>query len=414
MKHYQAITLSNVLKENVSRNDVILDLGPFASGTTEAFLKKKCRCYVEDIPELIEELNQTEQEPCEEAFKQHLMVLDQPVKFDVILVWDLFHYLSLNSIKILFSLLQSKLKPSTLLHAMRYTDDYISSRPAIFKFNSDFSYERSTAPNAGKIPNNPHPTVKLLMQLEKFELDNTLMDRIGMEKGMTEFLLKCSGGSYSTKNQVAKKGTVADLMQPLAQKSLSIVLPNLSKQFKRFENIKASSILDATPNQSSHTNYLKKITQNLIQEDLYTRLNWLQKTGVNHDSCLGQRTLRFEKETKLDLVLLWDLFNFCSTLQIIEIGERLATYLDCNSHIHVVLSRTGGAPINPAEFYFEHSSDDLEIKMLGSINGTQPRSIKTTRDLVYLLPQYRVAAYYLGTLPNGENYQEFLFAYKGK
>jgi len=410
MSQYQAITLSNVLQENVSPKDVILDLGPFASGTTEAFLKKKCRCFVEDIPELIEELNESNLAPSEQAFKQHLMVLDQDVKFDVILVWDLFHYLSLDSIRILFKLLSDKIKSSTLLHAMRYTGDYISSRPAIFKFNSDFSYERFSAENVVNIPNNPHPTVKLLMQIEKFELDNTLMDRVGMEKGMTEFLLKCSGGSYSTKNKVAKKGKAADLMKSLAKQSSSIELPNLNKQFERFKKMPASSILDATPSQSSHTNFLSKITNKLIQQDLYTKLNWLKKTGVNRDSSLGQKTLLFDAKTKLDLVLLWDLFNFCSTQQIIEIGERLALYLDRKSHIHIVLARTGGAPFNPTEFYFESQLESLEIKMLGSINGEQPRAIKTTRDLVHLLPQYRVAAYYLGTLPNGENYQEFLFS----
>jgi len=413
MKHYQAITLSNVLQQNVSPKDVILDLGPFASGTTEAFLKKKCRCYVEDIPELINELNEAEQEPSKEAFKQHLMVLDQPVKFDVILVWDLFHYLSLNSIQILFKLLSSKLKPSTLLHAMRYTGDYISSRPAVFKFNSDFSYERTAFPNSGKVPNTPHPTVKLLMQIEHFELDNTLMNRVGMEKGITEFLLKCRGGIYSATKEATKIGNPTSLMQPSADNSVSLELPNLSKQFKLFEQYPVSNILDCTPAQSSHVGYLNEISENLIQEDLYTRLSWLKKTNVNRDSSLGQQTLQYDRNTKLDLILLWDLFNFCSTQQIIELGQRLVQYLDKNSHIHIVLARTGGAPKKPAEFYFETTQENLKIKMIGPINGTQARAIKTTRDLVYLLPQYKVTAYYLGTLPNGENYQEFLFAYKG-
>lgn len=419
MEHYRAITLSNVLQENVSAKDVVLDLGCYSSGTTAAFLKKKCRCFVEDIPELIENFNQNNKNISEEAFKQHLMVLDQTVKFDVVLAWDLFHYLSLESIGTLFRLLKDKFKPNTLLHLMRYTGRHISNKPAVFKFHSDFSYERTFDPKAKSIENNPHATVKLLMKINDFELDNALMNRVGMEKGMSELLLKCSGGHYSVKQQAEKIKQLPPILMPIKIQTSRLKLPNLVKQLKCFSKNKASRILDCSPHQINHLECLEKISHQVVQEDLYTRLTWLKKMVGEKSSSLGQRMLRYDKKDKFNLVLLWDLFNFCSEEQIISLGARLAQYINADSYIHIVIARSGGVAERPAEFYFEQDDDFLEselqpkISILGDINGERTNSVQSTSRLIHLLPLYSVVAYYLGTLSNGENYQEFLFRFKG-
>ncbi len=416
MNQSNNLGVSNLLQQIISPNDVVLDLGSFASGTTRAFLKKGCRCYVEDLPELIDKKKHQHQNLCiKEQLAEHLMILEQDVKVDVILTWDLFHYLELNIISYLFDLLADKIVPSTIIHATRHTNPLIPKSPQRFKLLDDFSFE--VAENQfdigqERIPNQSHATIDLLKRLQYFNLYDTLTHKSQTRKGLVEYVL-CHGKNLN-KVPEQKKSINRVSNKPksvIEEKAFSAIgLPNLQKLFSSYQTTKANNIIDCSGPLVSNQTRLYQISQNVFEEDIYSFMAWQQKTAVGSQFAISDQMLRYHSSVKFDLVMLWDLVNFWKPHQTSRLIEKIVQHMQPKGVIHLVLPHSGGVASKPANYRI---SSDYQIRLNGVLCGETKNKIISTGELVRLLPNFKVAAYYFGTLRNGENYQEYLFEYQG-
>lgn len=412
MKQQFSQGVSNLLQRIVSPNDVILDLGSFASGTTQAFLKKRCHCYVEDLPLFLNELKIHDDFDFKQALKQHLVILNDEVKIDKILAWDLFHYLSLEEIEVLFSLIADKLKPGTVIHTTRHTGTKMPDKPKLFKLLDDFSYQMIEPKSNKKISNHSHTTIDLLKHLKHFHLRETYTHKDSSNKGLVEYaLIYDERGTVSLARSNKVKPSSVDFADIITTDKFDYLkLPNLSKLFNEYSEKNAHCILDCSGSMVSNFRNLEALSNMVLEEDLHRSMLWQEKLAVGASGSLHEQILDYHDSVKFDLVLMWDLMNFFNQQQITGLVEKVSKHLKTSSLIHLVMPYSGGLADKPGNYRI---SKDHQVEMHGNLSKETAQKLLTTSELVRLLPNFKVLSYYFGTQPTGENYQEYLFEFLG-
>lgn len=416
MNQNSSIGISNLLQQIISPGDVILDLGSFASGTTRAFLKKRCRCYVEDLPEFIERTDWQDKKQIIHKLKKHLMILSDDVKVDVILTWDLFHYLELDTISDLFELLNNKMKTNTIVHATRHTSSQIPRKPQKFKLLDDFSFKVieniTMVEQSNNVPNNSHTTIDLLKKLGHFNLYETLTHKNKAKKGLIEYAL-CYGTSP---RKISKKKSPKHLLEQTANSILpeqefsDLYLPHLKKQLTRFQQSKANYVIDCSGPLVSNQEVLSNLSNHFFEENIYSFMAWQQQIAIGRDFVISDQMLRYHTSVKFDLVMLWDLVNFWQQHETKSLIDKIVQHMEPKGLLHLVIPYSGSAAKKPANYRI---TDDLNIKLNGELSSSNNGKILSTGELVRLLPNFKVLSYYFGTRTSGENYQEYLFEYQG-
>ncbi len=416
MNQSSPIGVSNLLQQIISPGDVILDLGAFASGTTRAFLKKRCRCYVEDLPEFIDRLEVHDEEKIIAELEKHLMILKDDVKVDVILTWDLFHYLDLNIISSLFELLDKKIKTSTIVHSTRHTSTLIPKKPQRFKLLDDFSFEIVSKQFENEvdneIPNESYATIDLLKKLRHFNLCDTLIHKHKAKKGLVEYAL-CYGNQRATKKQpnlkiISPHNSGVSLLSGAEFSDLS--LPNLHKLLTSYKLSKASYVIDCSGSLVSNQAVVSQLSSYFFEENIYSFMAWQQQISIGRDFVISDQMLRYHQSVKFDLVMLWDLINFWQPHETKSLIERIVQHMEPKGLLHMVIPHARGAAEKPANYRI---TKDLKVELNGELCGNNQSKLLTTGELVRLLPNFKVLSYYFGTRNNGENYQEYVFEYQG-
>ena len=404
---------SNLLQQMISPNDVVLDLGSFASGTTQALLSRRCHCFVEDIPEFINSIQIHDDFDFENSLREHMAVSSKDVKVDVILTWDLFHYLDLTEINCLFRILKEKIGPGTVIHSTRYTGSDIPERPQLFRLSDDLSYQMREEESAHKIVNFSHSTIALLTQLKYFSLNDTLTHTRQFNKGLVEYSLIYSEESGQLK---PVRPVSIELMKSIEEhKTQSIKLPNLTNLLSELSTDKTGCIIDCGGSLYSNYQLLRRCSDFVLEEDIHSSLAWQQRVAISSDIAFDEQLFNYRDSVNLDLVLMWDLVNFCTENQFIALINKLSSYLSVNGLVHFILPHSGRAAESPANFKIGKS---FQVEINGALSGIQSEpkrnNVVSTGQLVRLLPGFKVLAYYFGTDKEGENYQEYLFQYTGR
>ena len=398
---------SNLLQQMISPGDVVLDLGSFASGTTQALLSRRCRCYVEDLPVFLNEIEIHDDFNFESALRQHLVIANDKVKINVILTWDLFHYLDLSEIRVLFKILEDKVAPGTIIHSTRYMGQDIPERPQLFKLSDDLSYKMLEKKSSLKVPNYSHATIDLLTELKHFSLNDTLTHGQNFNKGLVEYSLIHS-------EKIDKIRPVRAVSFPINEsvnkKLRPLSLPNLNKLLSQLLRQPKSCIADLGSSVYSNYDQLIRTADIVLQEDLYASILWQQKTAIDELSASVDNLLSFRESVTLDFVLLWDIANFCQPNQLSKIIQKLTKHLSQGALLHFVLPHNGFSANKPANFKL---NEQFETEYSGDLNSQSGHKILTTGQLVRLLPGFKVLAYYFGTQKDGSTYQEYLFEFVG-
>ncbi|TQV76744.1 hypothetical protein FLL45_01950 [Aliikangiella marina] len=400
-----------MLQQIISPNSVILDLGAFASGTTRAFIKKRCRCYVEDLPLFLSEIKIDDDFCFKEALRQHLVILNDHVEVDILLTWDLFHYLSIEEISILFELIADKLKPGTVIHATRHTSGIIPEQPLLFILKDDFSYQVIQSKSESNISNYSHATIELLQQFKEFNLKETLKHNQSEGKGLVEYTFvhqSESNGSVHFESSIAH-GQTGIARSESNESYQSISLPNLTKQLAVFSKSKTHSIIDCGSSRIANIKVLESLANLGIEEDLFAAMTWEKSVAVGQPLHLGNQVFNYRDSVKFDLVLFWDLLCFISETETERLFEKLTSHMDNGALLHMVLPYTDTIGIQPCLFKIEKS---CLVKFSSEFSGEVANQPLTTSQISKMFPGFRVQSYYFGTTESGEAYQEFLFQYR--
>jgi hypothetical protein len=405
IESHRSAGLATMVNDLISSHGAVLDLGPLSSGTTEIFLKKGCKCYVEDVGEIFPYLDIAE-ENFKSLLEDHLLPKDASLKFDAILCWDLLNYLHLSSIKILFQTLDRHMKPGTQVHLMHYTGARMPAMPSRFMLTNNFNYDVLSSHSHESIPSLGHTTVSLLKNMGQFDLTHSHVNQEGMHKNVKEMIV-----SYDTaQDRVHSKTSDHSLdVSYFATDKVPFQCPALSSYLSDAERLANITILDLGRRSGRDTQYLNQASHRLYIEDVFSSLSWRVKIDEKSNQPLNIQVLKKNEPATIDLVLAWDIFNYCSPMQIQQFDQLMASKMVSGGHLHFIVYREYFVPKKPVVFNIESSQD---IQASGEFSGTVTRQFSTTANLMKLLPNFIVKKFHYGHSASGESYQEYLLVKK--
>lgn len=410
VNHHLSLGLSTIIAKMAVKGDTILDLGPLSTRTTSLFLQLRCHCFIEDMHDYINDLNQDNTYPLEKL-GEFLLEKPKGITFDYILCWDLFNFLPLETIQHLMMLLKPFLKPGTILHTIRYIGTATPALPKSFKHIDHFNYQVEDTQllnqERSQIIPQAHTTIMLLRSLPEFSLYDTALNQQGMMKDVAEYLLEYES---TTKNKLVKKRLNAqDVVSYFSQQTNNQAIEVIGLK-KLLTTSSLASVLEVGPKNGRQVSYLNSQCENLYIEDIYSSLSWHNKIIGNHSNGISQQLLKFPIQLKFDLVLMWDTFNFCTPLQVKMIGELLAKQLNPGAKLHILMHKGKAIPNKPAVF---EVAGESSVNISGEITGDNPRNLKSVTELIRLLPTFKLWFHHLGGANTNHDYQEFILEYKG-
>ncbi|GLS27198.1 class I SAM-dependent methyltransferase [Marinibactrum halimedae] len=404
--YHRSFGLAKLVSDMMKPGFRILDLGALSFGTTQAFLKQKCQCHVEDLIEYLAELKEGE-DPIA-ALSEHLIPKPSNLKFDVVLCWDILNFLELDVIEHLIHCLAPHLKAGTVLHTMRYTGQ-LPEHPRRFKLLDDFCFEYVDDTSYPRIKAKGHSTVTLLKRMHRFSLCNTLMQRDGMDKNVTEHLLEYESTTSKQRLHGSLSGSVSTYFTDQALRDRA-QFPGIVKLFKQLPD--NARLLDCGRKAAQNRDATVRHAKELFMEDLFASMSWQKKIAPDHandapstKNHLSEAMLRFTNGTTFDAILLWDFLNFCTQTQVQQLNSALLPMLQTGTLLHFVMFKGKGRPNTPAIFEMQNNG---EVTIKGDVTGNHPRDIQSTAELMRLLPKYKLHAHHFGRLVTGESYQEFV------
>lgn len=408
MSQYPSTGLATLLNDLVSEGDTVLDLGTIAGSTSDAFLNLKCECYFEDLGEYILSLENDDGCPLE---KLETFLLPKPAstQFDYVLAWDLFNYLDLEIIGHLMRLLDPHLKPGTILHSMQYIGATQPQRPRHYRLLPDHHFETIAPERETRVPARGYLILDLLKHMDHFNLSNTLMNQQGMEKDVVEYLLEYDRPIEEKKlTRATNAPVVTYFKEPVTYGR--VLLPQLSKTLFSYRTNRELSVFTFEKFGGEGQTFLKQIARNVYKEDIYASITWNSTIAVGSQSSVSVNLLKFAPDVTFDLVLLWDLFNYCNPDQVRKILALMAPRLTPKAKLHLLFFNHNHVAQRPARF---HINDDLSVDVLGDVKGQKPSSITCTGELMRLMPEFRMHGHHYGWFEEQVNFHEFVLEYTG-
>jgi len=399
MQHH-SFGLAALNQEIVQPGYRILDLGPLAVGSTQAFLQMNCPCYIEDLIEFFAD-NQHAGD-LKAALQEHLIAKPEKIKFDVVLCWDLLNFLSAELIAYLVELLQPNLKPGTLLHAMIYTGAQAPQRPAKFKLLRDFTYETADDPEYPNVAYQGHSTVTLMQSLGRFNLSNSLVKRQGMRKDLFEYFFEYDSGAPAGK---VRAGTESDITTYFSgtNSASALALSALDSALQIARKSPVSRVIDCGPRSGRNIAALQREVGELFVLDLHAAIQWRKKRG--EDGCQAIRAA-FEKFAALDpcdVILCWDLLGFYSAKEAQVLTELLREKLKPGGLLHILVCKRERLAQRPS--VFEVQGDGC-VLVKEFPQGEEAAHFTNLAEIIRVLPRLQLAGQGHGKLPSGAFYHE--------
>ena len=419
----------------------VLDLGPLVAANLNFFSGLKCQIYFENLDGFIDEHKILSSDNLIFQLEKFLTEHDSSQKFDIILIWDLLNYLPLQVVTSLFNLLGSYCKPNTLLHSIKYTTGKIPANPAKFKITDQFDIDID-ASRWDERRIEPHKTAALLQQIPHYYLHNNLMNETGMVAGVTELIMRYepeksasiqyvpTGGIPVKQSISAAPGNIPARPYTPAQGEQLFESPAIQSLLSSAQEKR--TILDLGMKSNHNLGFWRSHIPQVFCEDLSSSLclrNRLTKkagaspatssghaeTGKPAESIAGSinreprsgstvslslgnnavihndietamlsdEALRFDSGLSFDVIMLWDILNYCSNEQIAAIGEKLKPHCDNNTTILTFLYSGTTIPSEPQQYH-------LADKGYYCINDVKkdPRQYipLTTTSIIKLIP----------------------------
>ena len=399
MQHH-SFGLAALNKEIIQPGYRILDLGPLAVGTTQAFLQMNCPCYIEDLIEFFTDNQQSSD--FKAALQDHLLAKPEKIKFDVVLCWDLLNFLSADLITHLIELLQPNLKAGTLLHAMIYTGSKAPQRPAKFKLLQDFTYETADDPDYPCVPYQGHSTVTLMQSLGRFNLSNSLVQRQGMRKDLIEYFFEYDSGTPAGK---VRPGSASDVATYFTSSDVgkALSLSGLDAAMSAARKSPVSRVIDCGSRSGRNVGALQQQVGELFVLDLHAAVQWHKRRGEDGSQAIRSAFSKFADMAPCDAILVWDLLSFYSASEALVLSELLLSKLKPSGLLHIVFCKRERQAQRPSVFEVQ---PDGRVLVKEFPLGQEQAHYSNMTEIIRALPRLQLVDQGHGKLPSGAFYHE--------
>ncbi len=174
--------------------------------------------------------------------------------------------------------------------------------------------------------------------------------------------------------------------------------PALQALFEQMDDGNRQRVLDLGPASGENVAFFADRACTLHVEDLYTTLRDRIAAGPGR----AEELLPIPEETRFDVVLTWDLFNYVDAEELADLASRLARLCRPGALLYAMIGYLAEIPDRPTRYRLINSST-LLYDPPSTLTSASKRY--STRDLSQALRGFRLATSFL--LRNG--YQEFLF-----
>ena len=164
---------------------VVLDLGSLVSANIEFLSQFRCKLFIEDLAEGLNELNRLSSEDRLTDIHNHLQTYGN-TQFDLILVWDLFNYLERRAMAALVEYLIQYSHRDTLMFSLICTRKQMREQPSRFEIVSEQQLRYEIDADA-KRPCPYHNGTRILRDLPQFAAERTYLLRNGMQEYVFRF-----------------------------------------------------------------------------------------------------------------------------------------------------------------------------------------------------------------------------------
>jgi hypothetical protein len=172
------------------------------------------------------------------------------------------------------------------------------------------------------------------------------------------------------------------------------------------------SVLDLGSASASNFQFLSQCVRSLhIEiEDLYETLSsfdFFDPREPRSYDAVYRYLFPYSEETRFDLILGWDLFNYLEKLEISGLIKHLDRFCHPGTLLFSMISTNRYIPERPIRFQII-DSERLRYEYLSSLLRTSPRYHRA--DLNRMMPRYRLFSSF--RLRNG--FKEYIFAFHGR
>lgn len=328
----------NAVKNN-QRNQ-ILDLGPCIAANFQFFSQMGCHFHFENFAELLAERDQ--QNAGGEWHERFLKYLKPEQKFDIVLVWDLFNFVTLAEQQQLFTRLKPYLTPGCLLFTVSYVGALRPAMPAQFKIDDQYFVEVTSATasckNAAKLT-----TIEFLKSLPKYQVLRSYLNLEGMQGGISEQVLCYNPPSANQdKSPVTRAFSNAEVARQPQQMQAEFKSPALAHIFECAAAQRGAAILDLGGKSMRNEEHWQTHFDDVFTVDMRQVLQRL----ANYESTAQANYLRngsylgFKREQRFDVIVAWDLLNYLEDEMLCAFGEALTRYAK-NSTLLTTLNYNG-------------------------------------------------------------------------
>ena len=342
--------------KNSDRN-CILDLGAMNAGCFSLFSELSCKIQVEDLrSHICESIHEEVPLDVERCLNDYPKIK----KFDVILAWDLFNYLTLGEINKVFKHLSPHCKPNTLVFMMRYGDGQAPQYPREYfvkdqyelHMSDDITNVNEEATNVGKAKN--YSTIQLLSSMQGCFVQDTQFAKDGMIRGITEHVVRYSP-TFESKHligvhEVNKSNKKVRNQDEFLSKQHNS--PALCETINQISTARDFIVLDLGSSDNRPEDILLRRAASYYRVDLFSII---ERSVKLKSECLNLSPLAKHTANKFDLILAWDLFNYCTPMHLAQLNRALSKLSHQDTVLLSFMYTGRNRPCSPSHFEVDES-----------------------------------------------------------
>lgn len=349
-------TIYNELKS--SNRNRVLDLSSASQASFAFFSQLSCHIHFESLDDFLVESGAllTSGASLKEGLSRHLSTFNE-ASFDIILAWDIFNYLDAETLLWLMSQLNRHSHSNTLLHMIKYVGRQLPAAPRHHQILDQHQLKLTCSSLLCSRPFASLDTTKMLKNMPGYTMEQSFMNHEGMTEGIAEHVLRFEADKKNNKRQIASTGLVVGdqlLKQTLPHRSYGL------EKICHFLQKKPKTTILNLGSKSTHTSdFFQDYAAQIYAEDIVPSL--LTPEDPSSDLSLRQHALSYEDTLTFDIILVWDLFNFCSRTQLNAICAKLRPHMHARTQLLAMFYAGSETPERPQKYYI---LDDQNLAFL--------------------------------------------------
>lgn len=316
-----------------SPRNTILDLSSSSAASFQFFSQLSSQIHFEGIDNVLHEsiIDDMTGDKLRAALENYLTTFAADKKFDVILAWDIFNYLDPATLNWLIKRLNQHCRANTLVHCIKYVGRHMPAAPRQYQLVDQYQINISADRTDRARRFATMSTSTLLKNMPDYLVDHTYMRHEGMPQDITELVLRFQPDKKDSKRQLAS-AELEHSSNDLPEHRLPHRSYAMEQICAHLRSLPKATVLNLGSRSTHSTDFFLAHAEEVFAEDLvYSLITPSSPDDVA--SALRQHALNFSPEIKFDVILAWDLFNHCSSVQLAAIHQKLLPHIHQNTKI---------------------------------------------------------------------------------